>query len=462
MVGCSFKTEFLRVKCPLEALPGEKHCFWHKILDGKKPTESQLQELRECRIEEVYLKKANLIKADLQKVNLENSNLAGGKLDGANLQGAELGWANLLEVSLSWANLQEAGLIGVKLHGVDLTEANLQEVRLSWASLQTTNLSKVKLNGANLNKTRFDSKTILYDAYFYGANLYQSYFDEAKSFRYAVVFSDNVEKEINEVVGDNLDSTLIQLFSNTYVLDLKEIEKKNEIASEIRGKGLVRYVKENDVVLFLNTYKKCLIRNPENKKRNEDDFVKIEGLEDILFENGKIKPKYLYKGDRGSLYEASYDVYNNLYNFYIANGRLDQASHAHYRRGEAHRKLRREKGGVSGLRSVFDYLVLKTLTGYGDRIGRPVLFSGLVIILFAVLFWFFDGIVKNVNGMIVKPDWIDYLYHSITTFTSLGYSNIQPNLTSGHIPQLLVAVESGLGVTMIALIIFVITYQVSR
>jgi len=67
-----------------------------------------------------------------------------------------------------------------------------------------------------------------------------------------------------------------------------------------------------------------------------------------------------------------------------------------------------------------------------------------------------------VNGTIVSPGWLDYLYHSITTFTSLGYSNIQPNLAVGPWPQILVAAESVLGILLMALIIFVVTYQVSR
>ena len=107
-------------------------------------------------------------------------------------------------------------------------------------------------------------------------------------------------------------------------------------------------------------------------------------------------------------------------------------------------------------------VILNLCTGHGDRISRPIGVSGLIIGLFALLFWLFDGIVKNVNGKSTTPDCVDYLYHSITTFTSLGYSNIQPNPAAGHLPQVLVAIESGLGVLMMALIIFVVTYQVSR
>ncbi len=53
----------------------------------------------------------------------------------------------------------------------------------------------------------------------------------------------------------------------------------------------------------------------------------------------------------------------------------------------------------------------------------------------------------------VSPCLLDHFYHSIITFTSLGYANIQPNLAVGHIPQILVAIESYL-VVMIALLIF--------
>lgn len=135
----------------------------------------------------------------------------------------------------------------------------------------------------------------------------------------------------------------------------------------------------------------------------------------------------------------------------------------HYRRGEVRRKLLNERGGIDRFRSwIYDFFILKILTGYGVKISRPLIASALIISIFAFLFWLTKGIVKNVNGVAVIPDIWDYLYHSVITFTSLGYSNIQPNLAAGHIPQLLVAVESFLGVLMMALLIFVITYRVSR
>lgn len=123
----------------------------------------------------------------------------------------------------------------------------------------------------------------------------------------------------------------------------------------------------------------------------------------------------------------------------------------------------REKGWINRLRSwIFDFFILKLLTGYGVKISRPLIASALTILSFAFLFWLTNGIVKNVNGKMVAPDFFDYFYHSVITFTSLGYSNIQPNLAVGHFPQILAAAESILGALMIALLIFTITYRVSR
>jgi hypothetical protein len=104
---------------------------------------------------------------------------------------------------------------------------------------------------------------------------------------------------------------------------------------------------------------------------------------------------------------------------------------------------------------------MKILTGYGIKVERPLIASLITIMLFAFLFRLTNGIVKLVNGKPVPPDWIDYFYHSIITFTSLGYANIQPNLAS-HVPQILVAVESFLGLLLMSLFLYTVTFRISR
>jgi len=469
---------------------GGAGCYWYKEEDEKEPTEEQLEELKEKKIVGVYLRvanlqRANLYGANLQKANLEfaklqktkllaanlrearleQANLRGADIESADLHTADLSGANLQKTDLKFAKLQGSILYDAKLQGSDLVGANFQKADLRHANLRGANMDDVKLGetsldavnfqkanlwdsnlreenlirvnfhetqlseanirGANLYGARFDSKTDLDGSFLIGANLFHSYFDETKSFRNATVFQNDGDREINEIVGDALGDPKFTL------LDVGRIEKKAPDVATRRlcGLGYIRYDQAGKKIIFFDRSSECVIENPENGLWHNRSLVEVDELNRLILKDG------------------SYEVYNNLYNFYIANGRLDQAAHVHYRRGEAHRKLRWVKGGlVNRARSIFDLVILRTLTGYGDRIDRPIFISGFIIGLFAALFWLCDGIVKNVNGETVTPDRIDYLYHSITTFTSLGYSNIQPNLAAGHLPQILVAAESGLGV----------------
>ena len=455
-------------------------------LQGANLKEANLQG---ANLKEANLQEANLIFADIQEADLVGANLKEANLTFAKLREVNLQSANLQGANLSGANLQGANLSGANLQGANLSGANLQEADLSRANLQEADLSKTKLQGANFYGTIFNSKTNFNDSNLTGSNLFRSYFDIAKSFRNIEKYFENKgDKEINEIVGDTLKSNNIlrkicrfsfinklnslglkilkiktlPLNFKPIILNYKTIEKnKPDIGLKLRGKGMFRYAGQEDKIIFVDIYREVLIKNPENGK-NRIEFEEIPELTNCIFKDNLLLQDYLFQGKPDFYYEASYEVYNYLYNFYITNGRLDKAAEVHYRREEVNRKLRWEKGIWSKFRSIFDLLVVRGLTGYGDKIERPFIFSSIFILLFAVLFKLTDGIVKTVNGNIVEPDCIDYLYHSITTFTSLGYSNIQPNLAIGHLPQILVSIESGLGIMMMALIIFVITYQVSR
>jgi len=504
--------------CPLDALLGEEYCYWHKKENEKKPDDAKLRELKENEILEAFLRKAklerkdlqsavfrlaNLKGADLQKANLEgtdlfaanlegaglgeanlkganlecvnlkgahlweanlkganlgNANLKGAQLLGANFEGAHLLGANLERTNLRLANLKGADLQKANLEGTDLFAANLEGANLGGANLKGTNLLGANLKGANLYGVRVDSGTHLEEADLTYANLYHSYLDETKTLRNA-----KFEKEINEVVADSLKKE-----NKLAVLDIARIEKVSRLYEE----GLVRYVLKNDRIVFFDKKRKCFVRIPRNEgmvERIKKIFRlrKKEDLEENCVEIGELKlieggKDYFYKRNRKELYEASYDVYNTLYNFYIQNGKIEEALKMHYKRCEVRRKLLRECGGINCLRSwIYDFLILKLLTGYGVKISRPLIASALIILVFALLFKFTNGIVKIVNGK-TTPDFLDYFYHSVITFTSLGYANIQPNLMVGHIPQILSAIESCLGALMIALLIFTITYRVSR
>ncbi|MHC1567621.1 MAG: pentapeptide repeat-containing protein, partial [Candidatus Syntropharchaeia archaeon] len=475
-------------ECPLEALPGEEYCYWHREEEGKEPNDVKLRELKENKISGVFLRKAKLNEKELQNAFLWRANLQGADLSDANLQGAVLSDANLQGANLCGANLQGADLWRTNLQGADLLDAKLQRVNLwganlqgaalqlsnlqganlLYANLQGADLWDANLEGANLIGVRADSETRLDEANLTCANLYHSYLDETKTLRNARFES---EKEINEIAADFLKKGNKELA----VLDVWKIKMDNsEVAAKLLEEGSVRYVWEGEQMVFFDRKSRRVVRVPgsaENKlfqrlrkrggnSEEEENYVEMSELNDLIERNGL--EKYLYERSVEELYEASYEVYNNLYYFYIQNGRLEEALRMHYRRCEVRRKLLRERGWINCLRSwIYDLFILKLLTGYGVKISRPLVASAIIISIFAFLFWLTNGIVKNVNGT-VAPDFFDCVYHSVITFTSLGYSNIQPNLAVGHIPQVLAALESMLGALMMALLIFTITYRVSR
>ena len=510
MAKCKFKFRkgTREWECPLEALPGEEYCYWHREEEGKEPDDAKLRELKENKILGVFLRKAKLSEKELQNAFLWRANLQGADLQSANLQGAVLSDANLQGAVLSHAELQGADLQSANLQGADLLDAKLQRANLwganlqgadlqlsnlqganllyanlqgadlyyaklqgadlRYANLQGASLSYADLEGANLIGVRADAETRLDEANLTYANLYRSYLDETKTLRNAKFES---EKEINEIVADFLKKD-----KELAVLEVWKIGRDNsKVASRLLEEGLVRYDCEVERIIFFDRKRRGVVRVPGNaenkifqrlrKRRNsEGEGVEISELNDLIEREGL--EKYLYEGSREKLkelYEASYEVYNRLYYFYIQNRRLEDALCMHYRRCEVIRKLLREQGWINCLRSwMYDFFILKLLTGYGVKISRPLIASAIIISIFAFLFWLTNGIVKNVNGEMVAPDFVDYIYHSIITFTSLGYSNIQPNLAVGHIPQVLAAAESILGALMMALLIFTITYRVSR
>ena len=79
MAKCKFKFRqgAWEWECPLEALPGEEYCYWHKEEEGKEPDDTKLRELKENEIWGVFLRKAELSLKELQNAFLSDANLQG-------------------------------------------------------------------------------------------------------------------------------------------------------------------------------------------------------------------------------------------------------------------------------------------------------------------------------------------------------------------------------------------------
>lgn len=173
---CQYKYKHdTQKKCPHNALPDSKLCFWHEEKDGK--------DLHWQKLKEKDLKDAYLVKANLEGVNF----LFPAILFNANLEGADLMSASLKGVYLNEANLKEANLLGAKLEDANLTAANLERANLTHANLQRAKLVGAKLEGANFRNTNLKE-----------ADLFSAEIIGAKNLRYAKL--DNII--INEREGD--------------------------------------------------------------------------------------------------------------------------------------------------------------------------------------------------------------------------------------------------------------------
>lgn len=480
------------VKANLDSADLRKANLEHSRLIQANLSNANMQEanlecvnLKEANLDNVDLRKANLRKtelfktvltnADLRKANLEYSQLIEADLSFSNIQGANLNKTKFLNVNVTNSDFQGADLIEANLQGQNLTRTKLQDANLKKANLQDAiliqadlrrakldranlrgaNLEKADLTGVSLKNVVFDSKSLLDNTILIGADLYQSYVDLTTTFRDAIFFKQNDdknEKEFNEFYADN--------YSNKIIIDATEIEKQNpELYFNLRKVGAIKELM-SDQIIFYDAVKTEFADKSINLMSQLDTLL----FKQVNSNNSIINTNFVYSEKskariKKELYQKSYEVYNKLYHFFSSNGDFEVAKHVHYRREEVYRKLLIERGGVQNkIKSwLFNWLILKQCAGYGDDLNRPIMNSIMEIIVFFILFWIIKGV--SVTGRSVQL--IDYLYLSVTSFTGLGFSNVQPDINV-PIMQYLVMFEAILGVLNLALIIFIITYQVSR
>jgi uncharacterized protein YjbI with pentapeptide repeats len=310
MTQCNYKNErWNNYKCPLKADDGDEYCYWHQLIEGKKPTRVQIEELKNRKIIGVYLKKveftkfvledmgldlglvgiklieSNLEGADFSQATLINVNLANSKIQGAffdnttlnkvhfdyaELKEACFDDANLEEVDFSNAdvrnasflntsinnsffitsNIQGANFTDSKIKDSNLINAKMQNTILINANIQGVSLIDAQMQGSILENSFFDSKSNFKNTNLVNANLHNTYIDESGTFKDAVLFERKKidEKEINEYIGDAFKVHKFSIKKNI-ILDFETITKI------IKSKGdmqILEYIQKNGLVRYLS------------------------------------------------------------------------------------------------------------------------------------------------------------------------------------------------------------------
>jgi hypothetical protein len=93
--------------------------------------------------------------------------------------------------------------------------------------------------------------------------------------------------------------------------------------------------------------------------------------------------------------------------------------------------------------------------GYGERPLRTVLWAGVVLLVFPLLYRASDGIVSAAGAM----SWLDYFNYSFGAFTTFGFDQFQ---AVTPVAQTLTSIEALLGISVLALLMFTLGNRISR
>ena len=209
--------------------------------------------------------------------------------------------------------------------------------------------------------------------------------------------------------------------------------KKLNIKAE--GTGIIVFEQTNleNVFLDLNLDKGVLI-----------DFT------NVLLKNTKINKdqieKHILQEDRKKFFRAK-EIYLLLKNNFHSIGKYDDESWAFKKEKDMERKSNCHfKTLHKWLWSCF----LNGIFGYGEQPGKVIISAISIILIFTFLFMI-SGISDTSIGGFTSNNFIDCVYFSVITFTTLGYGDFRPLEGCGRV---FAGTEAFIGALMMALFIY--------
>ena len=165
--------------------------------------------------------------------------------------------------------------------------------------------------------------------------------------------------------------------------------------------------------------------------------------------------------ETSKLYQEAEEIARNIRRHCEVQGILNISGHFFYRE-MVFRRFQLPRYSRSRLISWFTDLV----SGYGESPRRVVLFSG-VLVLFCSLIYFYWGIQDSGLPIQYQPmlsleqnfkNWLDCLYFSVVTFTTLGYGDLTPLGWS----RTVAAIEAFTGSFSLALFVVLFVKKMTR
>ena len=299
-------------------------------------------------------------------------------------------------------------------------------------------------NGASFMDATFSNRASFMDATFLGeASFFDATFSGGASF-FGATFSEEANFKHAELSGKfefipNKSETII--FESTYFSD--NVRIKADMC-------------------------KCSFVN--------SNIERVDMTDSIWIVDNKPKDSYkIWEERQGNLSSKELEgIYRRLKQSYQKYGDYSTAGKFYYQEME----LKREQ--LRGIEKKIWY-IYKKICGYGERPWNVIGFSVLIIFVSSFLF-LYNGIellgsvvLNNIEPRLIDyklslnfqwvtnfdkvfRDWLECLYTSVITFTTLGYGDVHPIGWS----RIVASVEAGFGIIMTALFIFVFTRKMLR
>jgi uncharacterized protein YjbI with pentapeptide repeats len=384
----------------------------HATLRGTKlgNTELRAADLTDANLKDAILTDVDLRDSTLSDAQLSKADLSDATLWDADLRGAELRSVNLTDAQLQGADVSNAELPGSDLPNAQLRYANLTRADFSDATLQNTNLTDAKLSNANLSNANLQN-----------ANLTEADMTEA-DFRDANLSNVNVESA--KLLGTNLfDANLSGIrpygarFTGAQINDGTELDADSSEDTRWWHRGPLS---PKPRCAYDPTREAVSAEDTEERLTKAADTYKQ--FEDLARDN--TRPVL-----QSSMFTLRQDMLRKRY------------------------RLRRE----------LSRYLFAVISGGGFRYGESL----LRIFAWGILFVFGYAVVYEHYNLIVTADggpvtsFVDALYFSTLTFTTLGLGDFKPEpmLQSA---RLLVTSQAAVGAIMIAIFVFVLGRRAAR
>ena len=161
------------------------------------------------------------------------------------------------------------------------------------------------------------------------------------------------------------------------------------------------------------------------------------------------------------LYQEAEEIYRNLTSEMERRGHFHQAGRF-YHKGKIMRRMQMRRWSPEWIWSK----LVDLLCGYGEQVGRVIVFALLVILVCGALFFLLD--IKGPDGLVGyrggagwrenTGNFLFCIYYSVVTFTTLGYGDFIPVGWS----RAVAAIEAFIGAFSISLFVVVFVRKMSK